>query len=669
MHYRKEIDGLRAIAILPVILFHAGFEVFGGGFVGVDIFFVISGYLITNIISADYEKGNFSIKNFYEKRARRILPALFFVIIVCIFVAWFLLLPSDMNGFSRSLVAVSIFASNILFWRESSYFDSGVELKPLLHTWSLAIEEQYYIVYPILLLLLLKLGRIWILSVLAFVFLASLVFSEWATHAKPVAAFYLLPMRAWELLIGAFAAFYLSKNNGNCFQKSTREIAGWLGLGLIAYAIFFYSKATPFPGFNALVPTFGAMLVIVFATHDTTAAKFLGNKAFVGIGLISYSAYLWHQPLFAFARYQSMGEPNIAVFILLLLITFILAYVSWRFVEAPFRSQLMIKRSSIFILAILFSLIFILFGLLGIKSNGFKFRVSSDILNKMPDMSEYEKYVSKCWKMVESSPNISSSCILGRDNKPVIFGVLGDSHAGGLLHILDQEAIRLNIQGRNFSYRSCPPLSRAKPTSQDQGALACNELRKDFFKVVSVNPSELPNVIIVSARWSLLLERDRFNNGEGGVEQGGAWLWDVPNYRSSYYENMRFEIIESLKILLNTGKLVILIYPVPEMGWDVPKLLSKKLLVSDSIPEAFASTSHEIFLRRNKTAVEVLDSIDGGNNLVRIKPELLLCNTIVKDRCVAHINGEALYFDNNHLNNLGVKLVLQDVVPILTERN
>lgn len=669
MLYRREIDGLRAIAVLPVIFFHAGFEFFGGGFVGVDIFFVISGYLITTIILTEYEQGNFSIINFYDRRARRILPALFFVIICCIPFAWFWLLPSDMKDFSQSLIAVSIFASNFLFWHETGYFDSAAELKPLLHTWSLAVEEQYYIIFPILLKLLWQLGRRWILITLALVFVASLALAEWAVLAKPTAAFYLLPMRAWELLIGAFAAFYLLKKNRKIFEKSTNEMGGWLGLGLIFYAIFFYNKATPFPSFYTLAPTIGTALVILFATNQTTAGKFLGNKVFVSIGLISYSAYLWHQPLFAFARHKSLGEPADIVFVFLALSTLILAYLSWRFVERPFRSKVKIKRLSIFRLAVFFSIILIMFGVLGNKSSGFKSRVSADILNKAPDMSVYEKQVSKCWRMVEDSPQTSSQCILGGSNTPIVFGILGDSHAGSLLHILDQEAMRLNIQGRNFSYRSCPPLSRARPITQERGDLACHELRKEFFKAATINPAELPDVVIVSARWTLLLNRDRFDNGEGGIEQGKSWLWDFPNNGSSYYENMRSEIIDSLQNILDAGKVVVLIYPVPEMGWDVSQLLSKQLLVENSISQDFASISYESFLKRNKIAIDVLDSIDGGDNLIRIRPEALLCNTLVKDRCVAHINGEALYFDNNHLNNFGAKIVLQNAMPILNAKN
>ena len=354
MDYRREIDGLRALAVLPVILFHAGFETFSGGFVGVDVFFVISGYLITTIILAELEQGKFSIVNFYERRARRILPALFLVMLVCIPFAWLWLLPGDMKNFSQSLVAVSFFASNILFWRESDYFDTAAELKPLLHTWSLAVEEQYYVLFPIFLMLFWRLGKRSILVMLGLVFVASLAVAEWAAYARPAAAFYLLPTRGWELLIGAFAAFYLSKANRKEFGKAVGEIGGWVGVALILYAVFAYSKATPFPGLYALVPTLGTVLVILFATQQTTVGKFVGNKAFVGIGLISYSAYLWHQPLFAFARHRSLTEPSHTVFLVLSVLALALAYLSWRYVEAPFRKRGNVSRGLIFSLGFFF---------------------------------------------------------------------------------------------------------------------------------------------------------------------------------------------------------------------------------------------------------------------------------------------------------------------------
>ena len=303
MKYRAEIDGLRALAVLPVILFHAGFEWFSGGFVGVDVFFVISGYLITTIIISEMAEGKFSIVNFYERRARRILPALFFVMAACLPFAWMWLTPPHLKDFGQSLVAVSTFSSNIHFWLESGYFDTGGELKPLLHTWSLAVEEQYYILFPIFLMLTWRLGIKWILILLSIVFFVSLGVAQWGAYNTPNAAFFLLPARAWELLVGVFAAFYL-KYNTHLKSHSLNQALSLLGFGMIVYSIISFDKATPFPSLYALIPTIGTGLLILCAVPKTFVHKLLSLKFIVGIGLISYSAYLWHQPLLVFARHR-----------------------------------------------------------------------------------------------------------------------------------------------------------------------------------------------------------------------------------------------------------------------------------------------------------------------------------------------------------------------------
>ena len=293
------------------MFFHFGFDTFSGGFLGVDVFFVISGFLITTMILAELDKDKFSIVNFYERRARRILPALFVVMLVCIPFAWFWLLPSYMKDFSQSLVAVSVFMSNILFYREAGYFGVEAELKPLLHTWSLALEEQYYVLFPLFLMLFWRLGKRWILFTLMLLFFVSLALAQWLYYIKPDTAFYLLPTRIWELLVGAFAAFYSSKQAVKIFDRAVSEVAGWLGLALILYAVFAYSKSTPFLYlYFTFVTTLGAVLIILFATQKTTAGKFLGNKAFVSVGLISYSLYLWHQPIFAFVRHKKKWDAG-----------------------------------------------------------------------------------------------------------------------------------------------------------------------------------------------------------------------------------------------------------------------------------------------------------------------------------------------------------------------
>jgi PAS domain S-box-containing protein len=345
MRYRPEIDGLRAIAVIPVILFHAGFQLFSGGFVGVDIFFVISGYLITTIILADLEAGRFSILNFYERRARRILPALYLVMASCLPFAWLWLMPSDAKEFLKSVMAVLVFASNIFFWRQSDYFDTDTELKPLLHTWSLGVEEQFYVLFPMFLMFSWQLGRKKIVVFLTITALLSLALAEYAISRNPNATFFLLPTRAWELAMGSLIAFYLRGKERGQFPPVFRQILSLVGLGLIAFGVLAFSKETPFPGFSALIPTVGAGLIIVFALPGTLVGRLLVSRVLVGVGLVSYSAYLWHQPLLSFARHRSFTEPNNMVIALILVLTFGLAYVTWRYVEQPFRhKEMMTKR-------------------------------------------------------------------------------------------------------------------------------------------------------------------------------------------------------------------------------------------------------------------------------------------------------------------------------------
>ena len=344
MDYRREIDGLRAVAVIPVILFHAGFQTFSGGYVGVDVFFVISGYLITSIIITEMEKGTFSLAHFYERRARRILPALFLVMLVCLPLAWLWLVPNDMKEFSKSLRYVSGFISNFLFYKQSGYFDTAAELKPLLHTWSLAVEEQYYVFFPLLLMITWRLGIRWTVGILGLVAIVSLGYAHRDSFHNPAAGFYLLPTRFWELLIGALVAFYFfTRNNSRTTATHASSIMsqsfGLAGLLLIVYAVFEFDRTTPFPGLYALVPTLGTALIIVFANEKNLVGRFLANRALVGIGLISYSAYLWHQPLFAFARHRSLGDPGTPLIAALSLTAIALAYLSWRYVEIPFRNR------------------------------------------------------------------------------------------------------------------------------------------------------------------------------------------------------------------------------------------------------------------------------------------------------------------------------------------
>jgi peptidoglycan/LPS O-acetylase OafA/YrhL len=364
--YRAEIDGLRALAVVPVILFHSGFEWFSGGFVGVDVFFVISGYLITTMLIIDIEKKRFSILNFYERRARRILPALFFVMFVTILPAYFVMLPDELQNFGQSLVATTLFLNNVLLYLTSDYWALESEFKPLLHTWSLGIEEQYYLLFPFFLMLVWRFGKSRVFWMIVVMTVTSLLLSEWGSHNKATANFYLAPTRAWELFAGSIAAFIVDKRG---VQKN--NYLALLGLAAIIFSIFAYDESIPFPSVYTLMPVLGVVLLVLYAEKETFVAKLLSIKVFVGIGLISYSAYLWHQPMLAYSKMISHGELVWANTLMIVLLTFLFATLSWKFVEQPFRRIDTVGRNKFLSLMIILSIFFTSTGLILHQTEGF----------------------------------------------------------------------------------------------------------------------------------------------------------------------------------------------------------------------------------------------------------------------------------------------------------
>lgn len=340
--YRPEVDGLRAVAVLSVVLFHGNFDGFAGGYVGVDVFFVISGYVITSLLLADLESGCFSFAEFYERRIRRIVPAFLLVTLVSLPAAWLWLTPRALAEFGSSAIWACAFLANIFFLDHSDYFDGEMALKPLAHTWSLAVEEQFYLVFPVLLGLIVRARRVapaWWLGAIA---AASLAYAELAASFSPQTAFYLLPSRMWELLVGGLVAcWWRARSESGRAPTALRRGTGAAasGLLLIAFAVATYDVETPIPGLAALVPTGGAALVIMFARESNWIGRLLGSRPLVGVGLISYSTYLWHQPLFAFYRHATKAslEPSVALW--LAAASLGLGYLSWRFVETRFRQR------------------------------------------------------------------------------------------------------------------------------------------------------------------------------------------------------------------------------------------------------------------------------------------------------------------------------------------
>lgn len=513
MQYRPEIDGLRAVAVIPVILFHAGINLFSGGFVGVDVFFVISGYLITTIILSEMESNRFSIINFYERRARRILPALFFVMFVSFIVAWFLLPSIDMRSFSQSLVAVSVFSSNVLFWLTSGYWDTASELKPLLHTWSLAVEEQYYLLFPVFLLLMWKQKRRWIITTFLAAAGLSLIAAQWASYRFPSASFYLLPTRFWELAVGGCIAFYIVYRRHN--KKTTAnasvfaEISGLAGILLIGYSVFSYNETVPFPSLYTLVPTIGTALIILFATANTHAARLLSCKPLVFIGLISYSAYLWHQPLLAFARHGLKHEPSTPVLAAIACLAFPLAFLSWKFVEGPFRNRNRINRKNVFLFSVIGSILFIAVGLGGQITNGYEIRHSDEerhLLNfRHYNVKEAYRQRSCFLDLDQRFTDFDDKCIANTTdptaNKVVLWG---DSHSAALsygLHINIENLTQMTASG-------CTPIIDYSPITRPN----CGEINQfALAKIEQIKPA----ILLMHANWSYPMEEI-----SGGLKQG-----------------------------------------------------------------------------------------------------------------------------------------------------
>jgi peptidoglycan/LPS O-acetylase OafA/YrhL len=454
MNYRPEIDGLRAVAVIPVVLYHAGFGLFSGGFVGVDVFFVISGYLITSLIVSEKQRGIFSLANFYERRARRILPALLLVMLASIPFAWQLLMPNEMKEFSESMVAVSTFCSNFFFWRRSGYFDISAELRPLLHTWSLAVEEQYYAIFPLCMVLLWPLGTKRMTQFTVAAVLLSFSFMLAVDATSSAAAFFLLPTRAWELLVGALIAF-----NHDVISAAKRpiinEIGAVLGVVLISYAVLMFDKTTPFPSAYTLAPVLGTALIVSCALPTTLIGRILKSRPFVGCGLISYSVYLWHQPLFAFLRHSGYAATG-PVYLAISAISFALAYLTWRFVETPVRNKHLVSRSAIVSAITSVSIGLIAFGLAGHRSDGYELRLDEAQRGILAyDHYNHDKLyrAGKCFlEPNQKALSFPPECSADHPAEATI--VWGDSHAAALSAGLRT----LELDTSQYTASGCPPI-------------------------------------------------------------------------------------------------------------------------------------------------------------------------------------------------------------------
>ena len=655
MDYRAEIDGLRALAVLPVILFHAGFEWFSGGFVGVDVFFVISGYLITTIIISEMAEEKFSILNFYERRARRILPALFFVMAACLPFAWLWLAPYDLRDFGQSLVAVSTFSSNILFWWEKGYFDTAAELKPLLHTWSLAVEEQYYILFPIFLLLTWRLGIKWVLVLLVIVFVISLSIAQWGAYIYPSSTFFLLPARGWELLVGAFVAFWL-KHNRHLDSILVNQILSLLGLGMIISSIVLFDESIPFPSFYALLPTIGTCLLIFCAVPKTIVHKLLSLKLLVGAGLISYSAYLWHQPILAFARHRWAVDLEDHILIGLCIASLFLAWFSWRFVERPFRIKGKIKRHTIFIFSFAGILIFSLIG--------FRFHITGGELNRFDDtlfspkkIDIYGYHHSKLLadECHNSSGTTILACVIGGEQRPKV-ALVGDSHAHTLKDSLNEILLNKEKTFIQYTKNGCPPSSGMIDSEVGD---ACMDFMK---KVQNDIESKSIDVVVLFARWAYYIGPRVYENNMGWKEakKGTYSTSGIPFTESETIR--RREIIKAyikfVEALKEKGKRVIVVGAVPVHGWSVPTEIAKNYLTSGEV--TIRALPKSVYAHR-VSFLEPFYNYLRISQIEFIDPTTLFCNESPYCKALDE-DGDALYWDGGHLSKKGAMLIVRKLI-------
>ena len=454
MRYRREIDGLRALAVLSVLLFHAGVPVLRGGFVGVDVFFVISGYLITGILDEALQRGSFSLRAFYVQRARRILPALFAMMLVTMPFAWLVMLPQDLKAFAKSLVATPILASNLLFFLAGGYFDKSAELTPLLHTWSLAVEGQYYLLFPLLLLAVHRFGAHWITGILAALTALSLALAQLSLQGHPMFSFYFLPPRAFEILVGALVHRWLAgRHAARPPGRVIQEAGSFAGLALVAFAVLAFDDNTPSPGLYTLVPVLGAALIVAFANPPTMVGRLLATPALVGIGLISYSVYLWHQPLFALIRLYTLAPLGAQVGSLACIAAMVLGYASWRWIEQPFRQRKTVAGRPFTAAYVLTGLLLMGVGVAGYASNGDEARWLNQ--RATPDQAIAYRLLMQAKKSSpvyipanrvddgrcvfdaqDLAPAVVSRILQCATTHPDGVAVLGDSHSTNLFDVL-----------------------------------------------------------------------------------------------------------------------------------------------------------------------------------------------------------------------------------------
>jgi peptidoglycan/LPS O-acetylase OafA/YrhL len=659
-HYRPDIDGLRAIAVLAVILFHLGAPYADGGFVGVDVFFVISGYLITQILATDIDRGSFSLVAFYERRVRRIVPALFFMLLVTAVFGCSLLIPINYTAFVQSAAAAALSLSNVYFYQHSGYFDIGADLSPLLHTWSLGVEEQFYIVFPLLFAVgrrVLRLSWVWIVPALfvgsltfgileTYFNLKALALGELKLESVSTAAFYLPASRCWEFLTGsALAVGPIPAPR----RDLLRNVLALLGVGLVLTSVVGFNRDTKFPGVMALVPCLGTALVIhANAGANSFIGRVLCARPMVWVGLISYSLYLWHWPLLAFARLIWGSELPLIAYMALFAAMFPIAWLSWRFIELPpRRDRRTFTRSRLFIGAGLGALAFLGVALMVSKTSGLPGRFGPAALAIAAGAMDINPARAACDGKSIADIQQGSVCTIGRKGAPISFAVLGDSFADALSPGLDAAANQAGRRGFVFTRGGCYALVGAN--SGDDCA--------DFVDAAIARLKATPSIrdVVLVSRWAAAAEASRF----GATAWRNLFMTDAESRGPSDAENLAvFARSLDRDAAALRGYRVTMVAYIPEQLANVPEAGAVRaqwgLAGSFGTPRATVE-------RRQANVRRLLEGAAQRDGFTVIDAMPALCDAVT---CRAIDAGKALYSDDNHLSRFGALEEVPALSPI-----
>jgi len=617
--YRPEIDGLRAIAVGAVILYHAqitilGHQPFKGGFIGVDIFFVISGYLITSIILKELvTTGSFSFKHFYERRIRRILPALLFVMLVSLPFAWIYLLPNNLVDFSKSILYSLGFSSNFYFhYSGLEYSVEGLQ-HPFLHTWSLSVEEQYYILFPIILLIIFKYFRKHLIHILIFGFIVSLGLAEWSSRNYPSVSFYFLHTRMWELLAGLMLAYFEITLGHRSQNRILNLILPFIGLILIGHSILFFNNEMFHPSFYTLSPIIGVCLIIWFSNKDELFTKILSTRLFVGIGLISYSLYLWHYPIFVFAAKLNISEGNIFIKLLMGIFVLILSIISYYFIEKPFRGT-KIKFKKMFL--------FLFFNLLLLVS----ISAYSLQLKFHPFLTKYSEE-HKNFELNYDYNNFS--------DKKNIF-IIGNSYADNLLNIFSNNR---ELVDDYYFYIAL---------ADNVGANYQIECLIDFFE-----------------ENKLICDKNLFSFLQTQYEKSDYIVFNERlNYGRTFLSNDFDKIIEYLK--KDKKKFIVFLDDISGADMlDIYIHRKGKLPNSNELEELENDFFEKVINWRKKDIKKIKDKFK-NNNIKFLTRSELFCDYSVK-KCHLMKNDNKLYNDYGHITNNGADYFSKKINSIINK--